>query len=436
MLITKEIDVVVQGTNIKYYKNLGYDVSVGDKITIPISQLFKSSKIKVEIKCDICGVEKESFYFAYNKYIEKSPDNKYRCGKCNIKIRNKTCLEKYGVENVIQSKEIQEKRKESFQVKYGVDHYNQLDEFKEKIKDTNKEKYGVEYPMQNETIKEKQLKTTFDKFGVKCSLHNKVVNDKTLKTMIEKYGNMYSTQNKEIIKKIIDNGLITRKRKILEKYKDIIEISGTTYLCKCDVCGETYTIYSHLYYQRINYKTIKCTNCNPIDAQISGKELSLLQLIKENYDGEIILNSRKIIKPFELDIYLPELKIAFEFNGTYWHSNKYKETTYHSTKTEKCLKKKIDLIHIFEDDWDNNYDTVKEIILSKINNYEYLNEDFVFEINGFIFEDRRFNLLKSRNLNLLNKIENNEMFIGNNTLHYPGFNIYNKQQLDILDLTI
>ena len=426
MLITKEIDIKISGPNINYYKNLGYNVSVGDNITIPITQLNKSSKIKVKIKCDVCGVEKTSHYFAYNKYLEKSTDNKYRCGKCNIEIRKKTCIEKYGVENIIQSTEIKEKRKKQFYKKYGVDHYNQLDEYKEKIKDTNKEKYGVEYPMQNEEIKEKQLKTTIDKFGVKCSLHNKLVNDKTLKTMIEKYGVSNNMQNIKTQQKIIKNGLKTKNKKILEKHKDIIEISGTTYLCKCDICGETYTINSHLYYQRIRQKTITCTNCNPIDSQTSGKELSLLQLIKESYDGEIILNSRKIIKPFELDIYLPELKIAFEFNGTYWHSNEYKETTYHSKKTEKCLKKKIDLIHIFEDDWDNNYDTIKEIILSKINNYEYLNEDFVFEIDNFIFEDRRFNLLKNRNLELINKIETNEINVGNCTIHYPGFNIYNK----------
>jgi hypothetical protein len=46
----------------------------------------------------------------------------------------------------------------------------------------------------------------------------------------------------------------------------------------------------------------------------------LLNFIKNNYNGEIITN-KKIIKPYELYIYLPELNIAFEFNGDRFHSD-------------------------------------------------------------------------------------------------------------------
>lgn len=105
MLITTTVDLKIQGPTIKYYKDLGYDVKVGMIITIPIEHLNKKSHIKVKIKCDVCGEEKESFYFAYNKYLSKSTDGKYRCGKCNGEIRKKTCLEKYGTESPMQSNE-------------------------------------------------------------------------------------------------------------------------------------------------------------------------------------------------------------------------------------------------------------------------------------------------------------------------------------------
>ena len=67
---------------------------------------------------------------------------------------------------------------------------------------------------------------------------------------------------------------------------------------------------------------------------------------------------------YELDIYLPELSLAFEFNGIYWHSQKFKPKYYHQDKTIKCYKNGIQLIHIWENEWDNN----KELLQEKIAN--------------------------------------------------------------------
>ena len=64
-----------------------------------------------------------------------------------------------------------------------------------------------------------------------------------------------------------------------------------------------------------------------------------------------ILGSRSIIPPYELDIYIPERKLAIEFNGTYWHSSINKDMNYHQNKTIECAKKGIRLIHIFEYEW-------------------------------------------------------------------------------------
>jgi very-short-patch-repair endonuclease len=67
-------------------------------------------------------------------------------------------------------------------------------------------------------------------------------------------------------------------------------------------------------------------------------------------NDQIIENSRKIIQPYELDIYIPKKKIAIEFNGLYWHSSERKEKDYHYQKYKKCKEKGIKLIQIFEDD--------------------------------------------------------------------------------------
>ena len=65
----------------------------------------------------------------------------------------------------------------------------------------------------------------------------------------------------------------------------------------------------------------------------------------------------------ELDILIPHLNIAIEYNGLRWHSENFgKDKYYHLKKTLECEDKKIRLIHIFEDEWVEN----KEIVKSKI----------------------------------------------------------------------
>ena len=62
----------------------------------------------------------------------------------------------------------------------------------------------------------------------------------------------------------------------------------------------------------------------------------------------IIRNSKAIIHPYELDIYIPDSKIAIEVNGTYYHSNKRKPIDYHLKKSLLCRDRGIRLIHIYE----------------------------------------------------------------------------------------
>lgn len=69
----------------------------------------------------------------------------------------------------------------------------------------------------------------------------------------------------------------------------------------------------------------------------------------------------------ELDIYIPEAKLAIEFNGTYWHSNKImlqkhpefeSAQQYHDYKTQQCALKGIKLIHIDEQDYKKSQNDV------------------------------------------------------------------------------
>ena len=94
----------------------------------------------------------------------------------------------------------------------------------------------------------------------------------------------------------------------------------------------------------------------------------------------------------ELDIYLPKLKLAIEFNGLYWHSNKFIDKNYHLNKLNIAENNNIHLIQIFEDEWDNNKDFIKKILKSIIIGKDYINNKYIKynkENNTYIL-DRRF----------------------------------------------
>ena len=82
--------------------------------------------------------------------------------KSNAK-RVKTTIEKYGVSNVAQSKDVYEKMLETNLKKYGVEHPQTLESQKEKVKKTNLERYGttngkVLKPKVDKPKKEKKVK--------------------------------------------------------------------------------------------------------------------------------------------------------------------------------------------------------------------------------------------------------------------------------------
>ena len=94
----------------------------------------------------------------------------------------------------------------------------------------------------------------------------------------------------------------------------------------------------------------------------SSEENEISEYIEGLIDDNIILNDRYTISPNELDIYVPSRNVAFEYDGLYWHSDKFVSKDYHLSKTEKAITKGIKLIHIFEDEWLYKKDIVKSMI--------------------------------------------------------------------------
>ena len=94
----------------------------------------------------------------------------------------KTCLEKYGVENAMYSNIIKDRMKNIFISKYGVENPFQSNIIKEKIKQTNLERYGVENPLQSNIIKEKIKQTNLERYGVEHPSQSKQIINKIYNT--------------------------------------------------------------------------------------------------------------------------------------------------------------------------------------------------------------------------------------------------------------
>lgn len=100
----------------------------------------------------------------------------------------------------------------------------------------------------------------------------------------------------------------------------------------------------------------------------SSQETDLTTFI-DTLNINYIKNTQNIIQG-ELDLYFPEHNIAIEYNGCWWHSDKFKSHDYHINKYIQCKNKNIQLISIWEDNWVYKTDIIKSIIKSKLGIYD------------------------------------------------------------------
>lgn len=367
---------------IEYCDELLYDISFKEKVyhyvhNIKEKILCKNPNCNNETKYqnstlgykDYCSIQCISSDPNIKKIKEEKSYKKYgtKAPAVNQDIKDKmikTNIERYGGNSPLSNKEIKKKSQETLFKNYGVDNPNKSklilnkriesfkkSDFKKNYIKTMLDKHGVEYPYQNENILIKSKNTLFKNYGVEYPYQNEKILLKTQKKKKETWIKNKIKNNENIIE---------------------IDYDNKEYLMVCD-CNKNHTfkIKFDLFDSRNQFAKYKCTVCFPEHFnQSSMEEHDLLEFIKNNYDKEIVENSKKIIYPYELDIYLPDLKLAFEFNGLYWHSEQIKGNNYHLNKTELCESKEIKLIHIYEDEWTFKNNIVKSRILNLLGKSE------------------------------------------------------------------
>ena len=208
-------------------------------------------------------------------------------------------------------KSVKQKRKDTNIKKYGCENAGQSAHIKNKIKVTNQLRYGVESTLADPNVIEKSkitkkilqheitqktIASNLEKYGVPCTLNCDSIKEKVRHTLLERYGVIHNSQIKEVKDKKRLQLFSYRKKSFFE------------------------------------------------DDVVSA-------IRKLGYTGEIVRNTRSIINPMELDIWIPELKLGIECNGCYWHSDPWKPKDYHKIKTDAVEQIGGKLIQLLDFEW-------------------------------------------------------------------------------------
>lgn len=312
--------------------------------------------------CVVCGstVRWDETLQAYRKTCS---------AKCSRKstheqeLRVEKSLARYGTEHPIASNEVQAKIKTSNQRKLGVDYPFQDDGVQQKTKTTHNARYSGN-PACHKSVRKKKEDTNIERYGAACSLSNSDVNKKAQDTLEERYGVRAPFASKEIREKSKRTLLARYGRdnasripipdNVLEKVcnKEWLETEHTGGKTLLQISNELDVSQSLIPKRFKNFGIDVCR----FGGSVGQRELQ--EFIASIYSGVVLQNDRSL--GMEIDVYLPEEKIGFEYNGLYWHSEDMQPNrNYHLEKTACAQRHGVRLVHVFENEWLHNSDIVK-----------------------------------------------------------------------------
>lgn len=245
--------------------------------------------------------------------------------------------------------------------KYDCENVFQSDAIKKKIKTTNLQKYGDEFP------------TRFNGDIFAQVMHNKygenwrnVLSKKGTTAFKEKYG----VDNPSNLQSIVDKAKATkfdRLYKIEQIDNIVVDKLNNAIQYTCDKCNNVSTLHPAVYLKRLSDNENICPVCNPIKKVLHKEQHEIFEFVESICKHTVCENVKNVLPSYELDIYVPDMKIAIEFDGIYWHNELFKEPNYHLRKTEECDKYGIKLVHVFESEWLYKQEIVKSRLSSIFN---------------------------------------------------------------------
>ena len=216
-----------------------------------------------------------------------------------------------------------------FKEQYGVGGPSGLPEIKQKIKDTQFREFGC-YAFNSE----KQKQTVRERYGTDNCMKNEQVKATMVRNNLEKYGYEHTFQVPEFREKA--------RKTCLERYG-----------------FSTYPAFLHTIHT-------------------SKKQIEISEFIKQSFpELSVYLDIFGLLRQepmLELDIWIPEIRLAIEYNGIYWHDRSaYNKDISDNTIISKERRKDyfaflndITLIQIWEDDYLKNEQEVKNNLFDMI----------------------------------------------------------------------
>jgi very-short-patch-repair endonuclease len=210
----------------------------------------------------------------------------------------------------------------------------------------NLKKYGEGY--ENLSSREKAKITNLERYGVD-NLFKDV--ERIKKSNLDKYGVEYHFQqhlNGHTLNRLTDKDWLIEKNHV--EGKSCVEIA--------DILGTNNTTVN-----KAMYRLGLTPNYNYSSSYFEKQMSSFIRDLGIN----VIENDRNLISPYEIDIVIPEFKLAIEYCGLYWHNELHKDKHYHKNKMRLCNDVGYKLLTIFEDEWKNKQEIVKNIIRYHLN---------------------------------------------------------------------
>lgn len=284
--------------------------------------------------CHIKSVHKVTSKEYYDKYLKKENSDICHNPNCNNKTHYIGIFEGY---------------RQFCSVKCSMSDSNNI----QQRENTCLKKYGVKNPSQSELIKNKKVETSIKHCGYGSNFSdpvNRKIQENTRR--LKHNGNYHSNEACKKFGKNFNREKIKATNLKNHGFENPFQWPEVK--------------------QKIALRLQKHSPC-------SKAEYEIYSWICNFYKGNIILHNRTILNGKELDIYLPELNLAFEYDGRYWHAdpNIYKENDIienitakeiwerDSKKDKQCIDLGITLIRIKENDYLQN----KNIILYFIKNF-------------------------------------------------------------------
>ena len=287
---------------------------------------------------------------------------------------NNTIQSRYGVSNYAKTKEFVERSKEIFLKNYGVDNPSKSADIKAKIQAVQVSKYGCLYSQTSE-YKKRVEQTCLDKYGTRSAMHSDVIKQRLIDTNRKRFGVDWVVQSDQFKQKVNEvlkrrgiysfssahlpkesQNIIHDKNLFLnyilsvpEERRTIHNIAEGLQVSECRI-GEL--VRSYEFSQYINFTSHR-----------SSYEDDICELLN-SWGIQYECSRRDILDGYEIDIFIPEFNLGIEFNGVYWHCDKFVPKKYHQMKTLLAQSKGIFLYHIFEYEWLNT--DKRSIIISQL----------------------------------------------------------------------